>query len=202
MLYRPRETRSISALTIRSTKPGRLSSSQDFSIGRSISLTRSSSVRALLLSTVLASVLNADSTAETVERERICCAGELFINGGGSNAGCRCGGLAATVSANSTSSSGSNFWNEGCGGSGVATAISSVRSNTSGSGRGCRTSSGLVASSSPFSSASMSSWLLLTAGGDGGGGGAGGGATAAGAGLTGGGAGFAAAAGAARLAEG
>ena len=39
---------------MRSTSPGRLSSSQDFSIGRSISLTRSSSVRALLLSTVLA----------------------------------------------------------------------------------------------------------------------------------------------------
>ena len=41
-------------MTIRSTSPGKLSSSQDFSIGRSISLTRSSSVRALLLSTVLA----------------------------------------------------------------------------------------------------------------------------------------------------
>src|SRR6202008_1902603 len=73
--YRPRETRSISALTMRSTNPGRLSSSQDFSIGRSISLTRSSSVRALLLSTVLASELNADSTAATVERDNICGAG-------------------------------------------------------------------------------------------------------------------------------
>src|SRR3954469_6863905 len=85
--YRPRETRSISALTMRSTKPGRLSSSQDFSIGRSISLTRSSSVRALLLSTVLASELNADSTADTVERDNICCAGgaaAALSNGGGS----------------------------------------------------------------------------------------------------------------------
>ena len=69
--YRPRETRSISALTMRSTRPGRLSSSQDLSIGRSISLTRSSSVRALLLSTVWASVLKALSTADTVERDRI-----------------------------------------------------------------------------------------------------------------------------------
>src|SRR6201985_1342496 len=69
--YRPRETRSISALTMRSTSPGRLSSSQDLSIGRSISLTRSSSVRALLLSTVCASVLNADSTADTVDLDKI-----------------------------------------------------------------------------------------------------------------------------------
>src|SRR6476646_2848441 len=86
--YRPpRETRSISALTIRSTNPGRLSSSQDFSMGRSISLTRSSSVRALLLSTVLASELEADSTADTVERDNICCAGAAaaaLSNGGGS----------------------------------------------------------------------------------------------------------------------
>src|SRR4029453_16809576 len=57
----PRETRSISAFTMRSTSPGRLSSSQDFSIGRSISLTRSSRVRALLLSTVLARLLKAVS---------------------------------------------------------------------------------------------------------------------------------------------
>src|SRR5438132_8178708 len=85
--YRPRETRSISALTIRSTRPGRLSSSQDVSIGRSISLTRSSSVRALLLSTVWASELKADSTADTVERDSICCsgaAGAALSNGGGS----------------------------------------------------------------------------------------------------------------------
>src|SRR6202035_3521871 len=86
--YRPRETRSISALTMRSTRPGRLSSSQDFSIGRSISLTRSSRVRALLLSTVLARVLNADSTAETVERDRICGGGggaAALSKGGGSH---------------------------------------------------------------------------------------------------------------------
>src|SRR6516225_12414360 len=69
---RPRETRSISALTMRSTNPGRLSSSQDFSIGLSISLTRSSRVRAFWLSTVWARLLKADSTAETVERDRIC----------------------------------------------------------------------------------------------------------------------------------
>src|SRR5215831_15765817 len=69
--YRPRETRSISAFTMRSTSPGRLSSSQDFSIGRSISLTRSSNVRALLLRTVWARVLKADSTAETVVCDRI-----------------------------------------------------------------------------------------------------------------------------------
>src|SRR5947209_14193614 len=67
----PRETRSISAFTMRSTSPGRLSSSQDFSIGRSISLTRSSRVRALLLSTVWASVLKADSTADTVDCDRM-----------------------------------------------------------------------------------------------------------------------------------
>src|SRR5258705_1981941 len=79
---RPRETRSISALTIRSTNLGRLSSSQDFNIGRSISLTRSSSVRALLLSTVLASELKADSTAETVECDQICRGGAALSNGG------------------------------------------------------------------------------------------------------------------------
>src|ERR1700692_4261123 len=93
--YRPRETRSISALTIRSTSPGRLSSSQDFSIGRSISLTRSSSVRALLLSTVCASVLNADSTADTVDRDRIGCDGALLYSAGGLTAGFRCHALAA-----------------------------------------------------------------------------------------------------------
>jgi len=71
----PRDTRSISAFTMRSTRPGKLSSSQDFSIGRSISLTRSSSVRALLLSTVWARELKADSTAETVDCARIGCWG-------------------------------------------------------------------------------------------------------------------------------
>src|SRR5258708_35412128 len=86
--YRPRETRSISALTMRSTSPGKLSSSQDLSIGRSISLTRSSRVRALLLSTVLASVLKADSTADTVERDRIC----WGLSSGGGAAGLWGGG--------------------------------------------------------------------------------------------------------------
>src|ERR1700759_3895670 len=83
---RPRDTRSISAFTMRSTSPGRLSSSQDFSIGRNISLTRSSSVRALLLSTVWASVLKADSTAETVLWDRIAACG-VDDAGVGSNAG-------------------------------------------------------------------------------------------------------------------
>src|SRR5271168_1466563 len=83
---RPRETRSISCLTMRSTSPGKLSSSQDFSIGRSISLTRSSSVRALLLSTVWARLLKADSTADTVERDRIGGA-SIGLGGGISNAG-------------------------------------------------------------------------------------------------------------------
>ena len=63
---RPRETRSISARTRRSTMPGRLSSSQDLSIGRSISRTKSSSVRAFCTSTVCASALKAKSTAALV----------------------------------------------------------------------------------------------------------------------------------------
>jgi hypothetical protein len=54
---------------MRSTRPGRLSSSQAFSIGRSISFTRSSSVRALLPSTVCASELKALSTAAMVALE-------------------------------------------------------------------------------------------------------------------------------------
>src|SRR5665213_1144391 len=170
--YRPRETRSISALTIRSTRLGRLSSSQDFSIGRSISLTRSSSVRALLLSTVWASELNADSTAETVERDRIGLGGGLLSSAGGSNAGCRCA-LAAALSENSISSCGSILWNAGCEGSGSSTAISSVSSNTSPSGKGGLISSGVVASSRSSSKASMSSWLLDAAGADAAGGGAG-----------------------------
>src|ERR1700732_2922559 len=179
MPYRPpRETRSISAFTMGSTSPGKLSSSQDFSIGRSISLTRSSSVRALLLSTVLARVLKADSTADTVERDNICCGGgELSNTGGGSKAGCRCTALAATVSVNTTSSSGSILLNGGCGASG--TAISSVSSNTSPSGSDGRISASDVASSRPASKASMSSWLLDASG-------TGAGATGAGAGLAGG----------------
>src|ERR1700681_3389268 len=179
--YRPpRETRSISVLTIRSTSPGKLSSSQDFSIGRNISLTRSSSVRALLLSTVWARLLKADSTADTVERDKICgAAGAARLStGGGTNAGCRGAGLAA-ASVNSRSSVGSTFLNEGGGGSGSA--ISSVSSNTSPSGRGWRISSAVVASSSPFSRESMSSWLFDAAGAGAGAGGAGGGGAFAGA---------------------
>src|SRR5258708_24900227 len=177
---------------MRSTNPGRLSSSQDFSIGRSISLTRSSRVRALLLSTVLARVLKADSTADTVERDRICWGGAPGLSNGGSYAGCRCAALAA-VSVNSRTSSGSILWNEASGESG--TAISSVSSNTSPSGKGGLTSSGVVASSRPFSNASMSSWLFGAAG-------AGAGAAGGGAGLTGGAAAFATAACAAGLAGG
>src|SRR4051812_5562191 len=99
---------------MRSTRLGKLSSSQDFSIGRSISLTRSSSVRALLLRTVLASVLKADSTAETVERERIGWGDALagVSNTGGSNAGCLADGLADAASANSRSSCGSILWKD------------------------------------------------------------------------------------------
>src|ERR1700716_2757917 len=117
---------------MRSTSPGKLSSSQDFSIGRSISLTRSSSVRALLLSTVLASELKADSTADTVERDRICWGGGAagVSNGGGSNTGCRFTAREAALSVYSRSSSGSILWNDG-GGGGSATAIASVSSNTS-----------------------------------------------------------------------
>ena len=53
---------------MRSTMPGRLSSSHDLSIGRSISRTRSSSVRAFCTSTVWASALKAESTAAEVVR--------------------------------------------------------------------------------------------------------------------------------------
>src|ERR1700742_4170531 len=96
---RPRETRSISAFTMRSTRPGRLSSRQDFSIGRSISLTRSSSVRALLLKTVCARLLKADSTADTVVRD-IMGAESIGLGGGISNADSR-GGIFAAASVNS-----------------------------------------------------------------------------------------------------
>src|SRR5882757_10437961 len=164
---------------MRSTSPGKLSSSQDFSIGRSISLTRSSSVRALLLNTVLARLLKADSTAETVERDNICWAGGAELSkGGGSNAGRRCTALAAAVSVNSRSSCGSTLWNAGCGASG--TAISSVSSNTSTSGAAGLISASDVASSRPASIASMSSWLLDTGAAATGGGAAGGGAGLAG----------------------
>ena len=69
---RPRATRSISERTSRSTRPGRLSSSQVFSIGRSISRTRSSRVRAFCTKTVCANALNAESTAADVAPERSC----------------------------------------------------------------------------------------------------------------------------------
>src|SRR5215472_12068316 len=158
---------------MRSTSPGRLSSSQDFSIGRSISLTRSSSVRALLLSTVCASVLKADSTAETVVADNIRgCGGDTEASkaGCGSYDGGRCIDFEAADSVNSRSSSGSTFWNDGCGGATSGTAMSSVSSNTSPSGCGGRTSSSVVCSSRPFSSTSMSSWLLVADGGGAGGG--------------------------------
>src|SRR6266581_1893810 len=171
---------------MRSTSPGRLSSSQDFSIGRSISLTRSSSVRALLLSTVWASVLKADSTADTVECDRIACAGiacgGVSKAGGGPNERCRWTARAAAASVNSRSSCGSTLRNEDCCGGAVGTAISSVSSNTSPSGWEGRISSADVASSRPDSNASISSWLLLAASaGDGGaaGGGEGGGGAGA-----------------------
>src|SRR5258705_2871043 len=97
---------------MRSTSPGRLSSSQDLSIGRSISLTRSSRVRALLLSTVLANELKADSTADTVECDRICCcggAGTLFKRGG-SLIGFPGHALAVALLVKSKPASGAVFW--------------------------------------------------------------------------------------------
>src|SRR3979411_2806741 len=105
---------------MRSTSPGRLSPSHDFSIGRSISLTRSSSVRALLLSTVLARLLKADSTADTVERDRIYWGGGAAgFSKDGAKAGSRIA-LAAADSVNSRSFCGSILWNEGCGAAGTA----------------------------------------------------------------------------------
>ena len=167
------ETRSISALTMRSTSPGRLSSSQDFSIGRSISLTRSSSVRALLLSTVLASELKADPTGGDGRARQ-----DLAAARRGLERRRLVGGLAmqclAAASVNSmivlrldlverrlplAAASGS--------------AISSVSSNTSPSGCGGLMSASGVASSRLASIASMSSWLLLAAGAGAGGGGGG-----------------------------
>ena len=66
----PRETRSISARTIRSTNPGRLSSSHDFSRGWSVSRTNSSSVCEFCFLTACASALNAESTAAVVCRDK------------------------------------------------------------------------------------------------------------------------------------
>ena len=59
---RPRDTRSISSRTSRSTSGGRLPSSQSFSMGRSISATKSSSVRAFCARIVWASALKAPET--------------------------------------------------------------------------------------------------------------------------------------------
>src|SRR5262249_54987194 len=67
---RPRDTRSISARTRRSTMPGRFSSSQVLSIGRSNSLTNSSSVRPLHPCALRASVSKAAPTAAVVAAER------------------------------------------------------------------------------------------------------------------------------------
>jgi len=89
----------------------------------------------------------------------------------------RRGAALATASVNSRSSAGSTVMKVGVGGSGSA--ISSVSSSTSPSGKAGRISSAVVASSRPFSKASMSSWLLDAAGSGAAGGGAGGGALAA-----------------------
>ena len=61
-------TRSISAWTIRSTTPGKFSSSHDFSMGRSVSRTTSSSVGSCFF-TVSVNVLNAEPTAADVSRD-------------------------------------------------------------------------------------------------------------------------------------
>src|SRR6516164_7298621 len=66
---RPRDTRSISARTRRSTMPGRFSSSQVLSIGRRSSLTTSSRVRPLRACAVRASASKAASTAAVVAAE-------------------------------------------------------------------------------------------------------------------------------------
>src|SRR5881396_1207497 len=107
---------------MRSTRPGKLSSSQDFSIGRSISLTRSSSVRALLLSTVWARELKADSTAETVVCARIgCCGGGGASKSTGAYDGGGAGRDGGADSANSRSSRGSTLRKLGGGGVGSGT---------------------------------------------------------------------------------
>ena len=149
----PRETRSISARTIRSTIPGRLSSSHDLSIGRSISRTRSSSVRAFCPITVWASVLNALSTAFTVSVE---------INPRSGT-----GGAGSDLFANTTSGLASMVRKLGAGpGGGVCDVIASVRSNTSGaSGDAVVFGAAFGGPSSSASMASISSWLLAAAAG-------------------------------------
>lgn len=135
--YRPRETRSISTLTMRSTSPGKLSSSHDFSIGRSISRTMPSSDEALLPRTVSASALKADSTADIVEFDRI--GGCAVSKEDGSNTGGRFTGSAGPVVAeNSRSSSGSAVRRKGCdaGGGAGGTGIASTGVAGTGSGTG------------------------------------------------------------------
>src|SRR6516165_919452 len=122
--YRPRETRSISARTMRSTRLGRLSSSHDLSIGRSISFTRSSSVRAFCPMMVCASVLNALSTAAIVSFE----ISPRSMSGGG---------LRFVVNTTSDAPSlvrkpWASLGGGGGAGGGTGAAIASVRSNTSG----------------------------------------------------------------------
>src|SRR3569832_255468 len=87
---------------MRSTMPGRLTASQLLSIGRSISLTRSSSVRALLPRTVLASELNALSTAERVDAD-IRPRSSAGAGGAGGGNGVRAASAASPRSANTTS---------------------------------------------------------------------------------------------------
>ena len=174
----PRETRSISARTMRSTMPGRLSSSQDLSNGRSISRTRSSSVRAFCPITVCASELKALSTAATVSFEI------RARSGMGSGA----------LVVKTTSDVPSIVWKLGAGFGGGATGdvIDSVKSRTSaagseaaggeagmgvgvGAGVGAGIDEGmgpdlpaaLGGASSSASMASISSWLLAAAAGDG-----------------------------------
>src|SRR3981189_130587 len=78
---RPRDTRSISARTRRSTIFGRLSSSHALSIGRSISRTKSSSVREFCTSTVWASELKAESTAAVGDDDKSERSGRAVLSG-------------------------------------------------------------------------------------------------------------------------
>ena len=114
--------------------PGRLSSSHDFSSGRSISRTRSSSVRAFCTSTVWASALKAESTAAEVADDMIVRSGMPDCGAGCGRGGCsamRGGGSGcAGASAKNTSPCPSMVWKLGVSPSPVA-AICSVRSRTS-----------------------------------------------------------------------
>jgi YNFM family putative membrane transporter len=158
---RPRETRSISARTRRSTILGRLSSSQALSIGLSISRTRSSSVREFCTKMVWASELNAMSTAALLRGDS---KGRSSGSGGGR------GGSGGSL--NTTSGGPSMVLKTGL------ACIDSVSSRTSGAA--ASSGSSFSAASKPASMASMSSWLFFAAGGAGAAG-AGAGATWAGA---------------------